>query len=321
MGRLVNGEWSDEWYDTRSTGGRFAREKAGFRGWVTPDGRPGPAGQKGFSAQRGRYHLYVALACPWSHRTLIARQLKGLQEIVSVSSTHFLMGERGWTFEPGPEVIPDMVNHVEAVHQLYTLADPRFTGRATVPVLWDIVSGTIVSNESSDIIRMFNDAFDEFGAAPGDYYPIELRHEIDPINARVYDPLNNGVYRAGFATSQAAYDEAVSDVFAALDWLEDRLRDREYLTGERLTEADIRLFPTLIRFDLAYVGLFKCNLRRLSDYPQLSAYLARLARLEAFRQTLSTLHIKQHYYGLRRLNPSGIVPIGPALHVESPHAR
>lgn len=272
MGLLVNGEWQDRWYDTTSTGGRFVRKDAAFRNWVTCDGTAGPTGKGGFRAEPGRYHLYVSLACPWAHRTLIMRQLKGLEDMISLSVVHWLMREEGWTFADGPGVIPDAVSGARVLHQVYTLANPQYTGRVTVPVLWDRQQATIVSNESSEIIRMMNSAFDGLGARPGDYYPLDLRAQIDAVNARVYDTVNNGVYKAGFATSQAAYEESVRSLFDTLDWLEAQLSQERWLVGNRFTEADIRLFTTLIRFDAVYVGHFKCNLRRIVDYPALSAF-------------------------------------------------
>ncbi|MCW3479190.1 glutathione S-transferase family protein [Neisseriaceae bacterium JH1-16] len=322
MGMLVDGQWQDVWYDTAASGGRFERKESAFRHWVTPDGAAGPSGDGGFSAEPGRYHLYVSLACPWAHRTLIMRRLKGLAPLVSVSSVHWLMRDQGWTFADGPGVIPDRVNDAQFLHQVYTRVDPHYTGRVTVPILWDKQRGTIVSNESSEIIRMFNSAFDGVGAVPGDYYPLALREEIDAINARVYDTLNNGVYKAGFATSQAAYKEAVVPLFDTLDWLETSLATRRYLTGDRLTEADIRLFTTLVRFDAVYVGHFKCNLRRIADYPNLSAYTHDVYQLPGIAETVDFAHIKRHYYESHlNLNPSGIVPAGPLLDFLAPHRR
>src|SRR4051812_21424461 len=269
MGMLVDGEWRDVWYDTAASDGRFERKASAFRNWVTADGAPGPSGAGGFTAERGRYHLYVSLACPWAHRTLIMRRLKGLENDVSLSVVHWHMRERGWTFAAGPGVIGDPIHGAETLSQVYVAAEAHYTGRVTVPVLWDKAQGTIVSNESAEITRMFNSAFDGVGAAPGDYYPAHLRAEIDAINARVYAEVNNGVYRAGFATTQAAYEEAVVTPFGALDWLEGVLSGSRFLTGEALTEADIRLFTTLVRFDAVYHGHFKCNLRRVTDYPAL----------------------------------------------------
>lgn len=322
MGLLVDGVWHDRWYDTASTGGSFERSESAFRNWVTPDGAPGPSGTGGFKAEAGRYHLYVALACPWASRALILRKLKGLEEIVGLSVTHWLMGEHGWTFQPGDGVVPDTVNGVSYLHQLYTLADARYSGRATVPVLWDKQRGTIVNNESSEIIRMFNTAFDGIGAKPGDYYPAPLREEIDAVNARVYDTVNNGVYKAGFATKQAAYEAAVAPLFDTLDWLEERLAGPRFLMGAAPTEADWRLFTTLIRFDAVYHGHFKCNLRRIVDYPNLWAYTRDIYQRPGIRETVNFAHIKRHYYmSHRTINPTGIVPAGPALDYDAPHGR
>ena len=314
MGLLVDGVWQDKWYDTASAKGRFVRAESRFRNWVTPDGTPGPGGAGGFKAEPGRYHLYVSYACPWAHRTLIFRALKGLEEMISLSVVHWHMGERGWTFEPGDGVVPDPNLGATALSQVYLAADPRYSGRVTVPVLWDKERRTIVNNESSEIIRMLNGAFDRIGAAPGDYYPEALREEIDGLNARIYETLNNGVYKAGFATTQAAYEEAVHPLFETLDWLEERLSSRRYLCGDRLTEADWRLFTTLLRFDPVYVGHFKCNIRRIADYPHLSRYLKALLGVPGVRETVRLDHIKRHYYGSHKaINPSGVVPIGPAL--------
>jgi putative glutathione S-transferase len=315
MGLLVDGVWHDKWYDTAESGGRFVRKESQFRSWVTPDGAPGPSGDGGFKAEPGRYHLYVSLACPWAHRALIVRSLKGLEAMIGVSVVHWLMRGEGWTFAEGPGVVPDTVNGAERLFEIYAKAEPGYTGRVTVPVLWDRARQTIVNNESSEIIRMLNTAFDGVGAKPGDYYPEALRPEIDEINARVYATLNNGVYRSGFATTQEAYEEAVNPLFDTLDWLEARLSDgRPYLCGETLTEADWRLFTTLIRFDPVYVGHFKCNRRRIADYPHLSAYTKRLYEHPGVAETVDFGHIKRHYYeSHRQINPTGIVPVGPDL--------
>jgi putative glutathione S-transferase len=322
MGLLVDGQWRDAWYDTASTGGRFVRKDAAFRNWVTADGAPGPTGEGGFKAEAGRYHLYVSLACPWAHRTLILRALKGLEGMIDVSVVNWLMLEYGWTFDPAPGVVADPIHHARFMHEVYTAADPAYTGRVTVPVLWDKRTGRIVNNESSEIIRMFNSAFDGIGALPGDYYPQDLRGEIDVINARVYDTVNNGVYKAGFATSQQAYEEAVGPLFETLDWLEEILGRQRYLVGARLTEADIRLFTTLIRFDAVYVGHFKCNIRRIADYPALSAFVRDLHQRPAIGRTVDFDHIKRHYYQSHRtLNPTGVVPLGPLIDLDSPHGR
>jgi glutathionyl-hydroquinone reductase len=322
MGLLVDGVWQDQWYDTKSTGGRFVRKDAAFRNWVTPDGSPGPSGTGGFKAEPGRYHLYVSLACPWAHRTLIFRRLKGLEGMIDVSVVHWLMLENGWTFADGPGVIPDPLHGARFLHEVYTRAEPRYTGRVTVPVLWDKATDTLVSNESSEIIRMFNSAFDACGAAPGDFYPEDLRPEIDAWNARIYDTVNNGVYKAGFATTQEAYEAAFADLFATLDVLEEHLGTHRYLLGDRLTEADWRLFTTLVRFDPVYVGHFKCNLRRIADYPNLSSYLRELYQLPGIAGTVDMRHIKGHYYESHRtINPTGIVPAGPMVDLTLPHGR
>ncbi|GGK29647.1 glutathione S-transferase family protein [Salinarimonas ramus] len=322
MGLLVDGRWQDQWYDTKSTGGRFKRSVSAFRNWVTPDGAPGPSGEGGFAAEPGRYHLYVSLACPWAHRTLIFRALKGLEGMISLSVVHWFMGEEGWTFEPGEGVVPDAINGARVLHQVYTAADPAYTGRVTVPVLWDKQRGTIVSNESAEIIRMLNSAFDGVGATPGDYYPRELREEIDAVNARVYDDVNNGVYKSGFATTQEAYEEAVRPLFETLDWLEARLGERRYLLGDRITEADWRLFTTLVRFDPVYVGHFKCNIRRIVDYPNLSGYLRELYQVPGVAETTNFTHIKRHYYESHEsVNPSRVVPLGPQMDLGAPHGR
>ena len=319
MGELIDGQWQRQPFRADGEAGVYTRKSSVFRAWITPDGRPGPSGEGGFPAEPGRYHLYVSLACPWAHRTLIVRALKGLEALVGVSVVNWLMDEDGWTFAPGPGVVPDMVNHKERLYELYVLADPRCTTRATVPVLWDKQRRTIVSNESSEIIRMFGSAFDRVGAAPGDLYPEALRDEIEAVNARVYATVNNGVYRAGFATAQAAYEEAVTALFGSLDWLEERLAGRRFVVGDRLTEADIRLFTTLIRFDPVYHGHFKCNRKLLADYAALSAYLEGLAAHPAIAPTINLDHIKRHYYmSHRTINPTGIVPLGPAAPVGGP---
>jgi putative glutathione S-transferase len=313
MGRLINGVWQEQEL-AATKDGQFERQDSAFRNWITPDGRPGPTGQDGFRAVAGRYHLYVSLACPWAHRTLIMRALKGLQDIIPVSVTHWLMAEHGWTFAPGDGVIPDPLYKSRYVYELYARADDEYSGRATVPVLWDQHTQTIVNNESADIIRMFNSAFDLAGARAGDYYPPPLRSDIDTINQRIYDTLNNGVYRCGFATTQAAYEAAVLPLFETLDWLEGRLSQSRFLFGETLTEADIRLFTTLVRFDSVYHGHFKCNIRRIVDYRNLWAYTRDIFQLPGIAETVDLGHIKRHYYmSHRRVNPTGIVPAGPAL--------
>jgi len=322
MGLLVDGEWHDQWYDTDSTGGRFERDKAAFRNWVTADGSPGPQGAGGFRAEPDRYHLYVAYACPWANRTLIFRKLKGLERMIPISVVNPLMRDKGWTFEDGYKVRPDPIHHAEFMYQVYTAAKPDYSGRVTVPVLWDKQKNTIVSNESADIIRMFNSAFDEVGASEGDYYPEDLREEIDAINETIYNNVNNGVYKAGFATTQDAYEEAVIPLFETLDELESRLDEKRYLCGSRITEADWRLFTTLIRFDAVYVGHFKCNIRRIEDYPNLSNYLRELYQVPGIAETVDFHAIKLHYYGSHdTINPHYIVPLGPALDFHRKHDR
>jgi putative glutathione S-transferase len=322
MGLLVDGVWQDQWYDTKSTGGRFVRKDSAFRNWITADGSAGPTGQDGFKAEAGRYHLYVSLACPWAHRALIMRKLKGLEAMIGVSAVHWRMLDQGWTFEEGPGVIPDTVNGAGYLHQVYTAAKPDYTGRVTVPVLWDKASAAIVNNESAEIIRMLNSAFDEIGATPGDYYPEDLRPEIDGLNALIYDTVNNGVYKAGFATTQHAYEEALHPLFETLDTLDRRLSSRRYLCGERVTEADIRLFTTLVRFDPVYVGHFKCNLRRIADYPHLWGYLRDLYQTAGIAETVNMHHIKAHYYESHKtINPTGVVPLGPVMDLDAPHGR
>ncbi len=308
---LVDGRWSANWQPVQATDkkGGFVRQTSSFRHWITPDGAAGPTGDAGFAAEAGRYHLYVALICPWASRTLIARKLKGLERAVGVSIVEPEMTEQGWRFAQGA----DTVNGVTYVHELYARADPHFTGRATVPVLWDTKRGAIVNNESADILRIFNSGFGALAENALDLYPEDLRAKIDALNDFVYPRLNNGVYRAGFATTQAAYDEAFDGVFEALDSLEQRLNAGPFLFGERFTETDIRVFVTLVRFDAAYHGLFKCNLRRIADYPHLSRYLARVLAVPGVRETVSIDHIKRGYYAIKALNPNGIVPKGPSL--------
>lgn len=322
MGLLINGKWRTDWYDTKSTGGKFERKAASFRNWITKDGRAGPSGESGFKAERGRYHLYVSWACPWAHRTIIYRCLKGLEDIISMSVVNAFMGSEGWTFEPGPGVIADPINNARLAHQIYTKADPDYTGRVTVPILWDRKNNTIVNNESAEIIRMFNSAFDDIGAKTLDLYPENLMNEINELNDFIYPTINNGVYRAGFATTQQAYDDAVSDLFNALDKLENRLASKRYLTGCTITEADWRLFTTLVRFDAVYVGHFKCNLKRIVDYPNLWGYLRDLYQQPGVSDTVNIPNIKDHYYTSHELiNPTRIVPIGPELDFSSTHQR
>lgn len=322
MGLLIDGKWHDQWYQTAENEGRFIRKESQFRNWVTKDGTAGPTGEGGFKAEKNRYHLYVSLACPWAHRTLIFRTLKGLEDMVSVSVVHWFMAYEGWTFEEEDGVIPDPLHDAQFLHQIYTMNSKDYTGRVTVPVLWDKKTNRIVSNESSEIIRMMNSAFDDCGAQAGDYYPHELRGEIDDMNALIYDTVNNGVYKAGFATSQSAYEEAVRPLFATLDRLEDRLSERRYLMGARITEADWRLFTTLVRFDPVYVGHFKCNLKRIADYPNLSQYLRDLYQQPGIADTVNMSHIKHHYYVSHdMINPTRIVPQGPDVDFLAPHNR
>jgi putative glutathione S-transferase len=322
MGVLVNGRWSDRSYDISASEGRFLRQESAFRNWITPDGTPGPTGDGGFRAEAGRYHLHVSLACPWAHRTLIFRALKGLRSAISVSVVHWRMGEHGWTFDEGPGVIPDPILGAQRLYEVYVRSNPTYSGRATVPVLWDKHRGVIVSNESSEIIRMLNSAFDHIGALPADFYPVELRDMIDAFNARIYPTVNNGVYKAGFATTQEAYEEAVRPLFSTLDSLEDRLATHRYLCGVRLTEADWRLFTTLVRFDAVYVGHFKCNLRRILDYPNLWGFTRELYQHPGVAETTDFNHIKRHYYQSHEsIDPTRIVPIGPDLNLLSPHGR
>ena len=323
MGLLVDGVWHDKWYDTDSTGGRFERSAAQFRNWVTPDGSPGPQGRGGFAAEPNRYHLYVSLACPWAHRALIFRRLKGLEDMIDISVVHPLMLSEGWTFDTDfPGTTGDRLHGLRRMYEVYLRANPEYSGRVTVPVLWDRKEETIVSNESADIIRMFNSAFDGVGAKPGDYYPEELRDEIERINERVYHEVNNGVYKSGFATSQQAYDEAVTTLFEALDWLEAILARQRFLTGNRVTEADWRLLTTLLRFDPVYVTHFKCDRRRIADYPNLTGFLRDLYQTPGVPETLDIAHIRNHYFRSHpTVNPHGIVSIGPELHYNGPHDR
>lgn len=322
MGLLVDGHWHDQWYDTESTGGEFVRTDAQFRNWITPNGDAGPSGEGGFAAEPGRYHLYVSLACPWAHRALIMRCLKGLENMISVSVVNPYMAENGWTFEDGPGVIPDDQLGSRFLYQVYLNAQPKYSGRVTVPVLWDKQRKTIVNNESAEILRMLGSAFDQVGALPGDYSPAALMNDIDAINEQVYNAVNNGVYKAGFATDQSVYERAVTELFQTLDTLEHRLSTQRYLAGQQLTEADIRLFTTLVRFDAVYHGHFKCNIRRLVDYPNLWAYTRDIYQHPGIAQTVNVDHIKQHYYGSHdTINPTGIVPVGPAVDFWQAHER
>jgi putative glutathione S-transferase len=322
MGILVEGVWQDVQRDTKKSGGRFQRAETQWRDWVTPDGKPADDRERGFKAEPGRYHLYVALACPWAHRTLIFRKLKKLEDVISVSVVHHFMGKDGWTFEKSDGATGDTLYGSEFLHQIYTKADPTYSGRVSVPVLWDRKEETIVSNESSEIIRMLNSAFDEWGDATLDFYPMRLRGEIDAINDLVYPAINNGVYRSGFATSQEAYEEAFGELFSALDTIEGKLARSRYLVGDTMTEADWRLFTTLIRFDAVYYSHFKCNQRRIADYPNLSNYLRELYQVPGIAETVNMHDIKWHYYGSHEsINPTRIVPVGPELDFDAPHDR
>jgi len=310
---LVDGQWTDPWQPVQATDakGGFVRQISSFRSWVTPDGSAGATGDAGFRAESGRYHLYAALVCPWATRVLISRRLKKLEDVVSVAIVEPVLTDEGWRFGDDPGANRDTLNGATYLHEIYTKADPHFTGRATVPALWDKDRKTIVNNESADLLRIFNSGFGALADDTVDLYPEDLRVEIDALNEAIYPALNNGVYRAGFATTQAAYEEAYHGVFAMLDELEQHLGSDKFLIGGRLTEADIRLFVTLVRFDVAYYGLFKCNRKRLADYPALTAYLSRMLAMPEIRETVNIDHIKRGYYSIRALNPSGIVPLGP----------
>ncbi|WP_455925431.1 glutathione S-transferase family protein [Pseudomonas putida] len=321
MGLLIEGRWHDQWYES-SKDGAFQREAAKRRNWVTADGRPGPSGEGGFKAEAGRYHLYVSLACPWAHRTLIVRQLKGLESLIDVSVVSWLMRENGWTFDKATGSTGDALDGLQFMHQRYTSETADYTGRVTVPVLWDKKLNRIVSNESAEIIRMFNTAFNELTGNTLDLYPEALRPTVDALNDAIYPAVNNGVYRAGFATSQGAYEQAFDEVFAKLDELESLLGERRYLAGEYLTEADVRLFTTIIRFDAVYHGHFKCNLRRIADYPNLSNWLRELYQWPGVAQTVDFEHIKHHYYASHAtINPTGVVPKGPLQDFTVAHDR
>ncbi|HEV2574892.1 MAG TPA: glutathione S-transferase family protein [Beijerinckiaceae bacterium] len=321
MGMLIDGKWEDQPLIAAANKGRFVRRDSSFRNWITADGRS-VDGQPGYKAERGRYHLYVGYACPWAQRTLIMRALKGLEDAISVSVVHWLMLENGWTFAEGDGVVADPVAHADFLYQVYNRADPTYTGRVTIPVLWDLQTGTIVNNESSEIIRMLSTAFDGIGATPGDYYPQALRAEIEAVNERIYTTLNNGVYRAGFATTQQAYEEAVVPLFETLDFIEERLSRQRYLCGNVLTEADIRLLTTLLRFDAVYYSHFKCNKRRIVDYPNIWGFTRDLIQRPAIASTFRLDHCKKHYYGSHlQVNPTGIVPIGPDIDFAAPHDR
>jgi glutathionyl-hydroquinone reductase len=319
-GVFVDGVWHTEWYNTGRNGGRFVPAEPVFRNWVTPDGSTGPSGRGGFAAERGRYHLYVSLACPYAHRTVIFRKLKDLESVISMSVVDPVMGDAGWQFGSG--AVADAVNGKNKLGEVYLLADPRYTGRVSVPVLWDKEQRTIVNNESPEIIRMFNSAFAALTNDRADYYPTELRADIERINARVYNDINIGVYRAGFAIVQNTYEEGARAVFAALDWIEDMLSRQRYLVGARLTEADWRLFTTVVRFDAVYYSHFKCNLQRIVDYPNLSNYMRDLYQMPGVSETVNMDHIKRHYYmSMTAINPTRIVPLGPELDFSAPHNR
>jgi len=322
MGLLVEGKWVDQWYDTEKHGGRFVRESARFRNWITADGRAGPEGEGGFAAEAGRYHIYFSYACPWAHRTLIFRKLKQLEDVISASPVDPDMLENGWEFGKQEDGTHDPLFAADFMHQIYTRAEPKYTGRVTVPAVWDKQRETIVSNESADIIRMLNSAFDQYTDVDTDYYPEHLREAIDAVNEMVYHRVNNGVYRCGFATSQQAYDEAFDELFRALDELEERLSQQRYLAGNQLTEADWRLFTTLLRFDPVYVGHFKTNLRRIADYPNLLNFTRELYQVPGVSDTVNMRHIKRHYYYSHgNINPTRIIPRGPELDLEAPHDR
>ena len=313
MGFLKNGEWHDEWAHNDEESGEFERDESAFRSWITPDGSAGPTGDGGFAAEPGRYRLYISLACPWAHRANAVRHLKGLTDAIELNVVHWLMKEGGWSFRDGECVTGDPAIGADNLHQLYTHAKPDYSGHVTVPVLWDTRTETIVNNESADIMRMLGSAFDACGANDLDLYPESYRDKIDTLNDRIYDAVNNGVYKAGFATSQDAYDKAVTPLFAMLDELEERLEGKDWLVGDRLTETDIRLWTTLIRFDPVYHTHFKCNVRRIADYPNLSALTRRIYELDGIAETVNFRHIKHHYYeSHERINPHGIVPAGPA---------
>lgn len=322
MGLLVEGKWVDQWYDTKSSNGKFVRQDASFRNWITADGSAGPTGSAGYRAESGRYHLYVSMACPWAHRTLIFRELKSLTDHISVDIVHPDMLGDGWTFAHRGAAQGDSLFGSEFAHQIYTRAQPDVTTRVTVPILWDKQTNTIVSNESSEIIRMFNSAFNEITGNDLDFWPKESREAIEQVNERIYSDINNGVYKSGFATTQAAYDDAVTTLFNALDWVEERLETHRYLIGDQLTEADWRLFTTLVRFDSVYVLHFKCNKKRLIDYPNLWAYARELFQYSGVEQTTDFDHIVRHYhFSHETINPNRIIPINPDINWWEPHHR
>jgi putative glutathione S-transferase len=315
MGLLQQGKWVDKWYDTKNNDGEFRRQDSRFRSWLTANGEAGPNSEQGFKAEKGRYHLYVSLACPWAHRTLIFRELKGLQEYIDVTVVEPIMLENGWELN-------DPLYGFDYAYQLYLKADPSYEGRVTVPILWDKQTQTIVSNESSEIIRMFNTAFNHLTGDQTDYYPESLRSKIDVVNTRVYETINNGVYLSGFATTQPAYEKALKALFESLDWVEDILSKQPYLTGDQLTEADWRLFTTLIRFDAVYFGHFKTNRQQISDFPAMSNYLRQLYQIQGIAGSVNFEHIKTHYYGSHlTINPTGIIPVGPLQDFMTAHNR
>ncbi len=314
MGLLVDGQWHDVWYDTKSSGGHFIRKESQFRNWITPDGSAGPSGEAGFKAEANRYHLYISYACPWASRALIMRSIKGLKDMISVSVVNPLMAEHGWTFDPAEGVVADPVLNAHYLHEIYTNVEPNYSGHVTVPVLYDLKQNKIVNNESAEIMRMFNSAFDDLGATKGDYSPAALLPEIDALNEKIYGAINNGVYKAGFATEQKVYEEEVTNLFTVLDELEARLNDKEYLLGNQITEADWRLFTTLVRFDSVYFGHFKCNSKHLTEYKNLWRYTRKLYNFPGVAETVNFKHIKEHYYRSHKtINPNGIVPVGPKL--------
>lgn len=323
MGLLVDGIWKDQWYSTKDSGGKFVRNAAQFRNWITKDGSAGSSGSDGFKAEAGRYHLYASYACPWVHRVLIFMALKGLEDMIDISFVHWYMADNGWTFaEDEDGIVGDKLHNLTYAYEVYTKADPNYSGRVTVPILWDKKQNTIVSNESSEIIRMFNSEFDDLGAKEGDYYPEDKRVEIDALNDRIYDTLNNGVYKCGFSTTQEAYDTAIHPLFETLDFLEDILAKSRFLIGDTPMEADWRLFPTLMRFDMVYVGHFKCNKKMLKEYPNLWAYTRDLYQWPGIKGTANFAHAKKHYYGSHQtVNPHLIVPAGPELDFDEPHGR
>tara|TARA_E500000178_G_scaffold75527_3_gene73515 strand:- start:19786 stop:20757 length:972 start_codon:yes stop_codon:yes gene_type:complete len=322
MGRLENGVWIDQWHNTKETKGRYVRKPSIFRNWITVDGEAGPTGKGGFLAEKDRYHLYISWACPWAHRTLIFRAIKGLENMVSISAVNAIMRSKGWTFDNGYGVIPDNINHSKYLYEVYLKEDNSYSGRVTVPLLWDKKTSTIVNNESADIIRMFNSAFDNIGAKEGDYYPDNLADKIDNMNDFIYQNINNGVYRSGFATTQDAYDEAIETLFSGLDKLDHILSKQRYLTGNIITEADWRLLPTLLRFDSVYHGHFKCNKRKLKEYDNLFNYTKELYQFPGISDTYDDKYSKEHYYGSHEtINPSGVIAHGPEFEFDQHHNR